>query len=107
MIAAKGPVNNQGSSSNYGMSFVCARGSDANWEIGEHGLSGSNGRWFLVSSASHSAKIKATVDFENSAPIANLHSLERDTGICTITLGNGDGNLVLNVKPTGTVLIIR
>ena len=90
LIAAKGLVNNEGGRVNYGMSFECARGStDANWEIGEHGLSGSSGRGFLVSSASHYAKLKATMDFENSAPIANLHNLELDTGNYTITLGNG------------------
>ena len=90
IIAAKGLVNNQGAQINYGMSFACAKdNTDANWEIGEHGLSGSSGRWFFVSSASRSAKIKATTDFANSAPIANLHNLELDTGNHTITLGNG------------------
>lgn len=89
-IAARGLVNNEGGHVNYGMSFVCAKsGVSAKWEIGEHGLSGVSGRWFLVSSASHYAKIKAITDFENSAPIANFHSLELDTGSSTITLGNG------------------
>ena len=78
-IAAKGLVNRQSATVNYGRSFVLAPSSfHVNWEIGDDGISGS--RMFYVSTgASSFAKITAAADFTVSATIANYKPLELGT----------------------------
>ena len=83
-ISAKGLVNNAP-----GDKFFLARGSDdwqANWLIGEDGISGTN-RYFVGSSGKGTAIIKATADFDVSAVIIQRSNLTLEPNGYVITLG--------------------
>ena len=82
-ISAKGLVNNAAGDKFY---FVQAQNWQANWMIGEDGISGTN-RYFVGSSGKGTAIIKATADFDVSAVIIQRSNLTLEPNGYVITLG--------------------
>ena len=108
-IAAKGLVNRQSKTVNYGRSFALAPTSThVNWEVGADGISGT--RMLFVSANDDSfAKITASADFTVSATIPNYNLLELDAAGHVITLGDGTtgglmGNGTNTISGTGRVV---
>ena len=108
-ITARGLVNKQSATVNYGRSFALAPSSThVNWEIGEDGISGS--RMLFVSADPDSfAKITASADFTVSATVPNYQRLELDAAGHVITLGDGTtgglmGNGTNTISGTGRVV---
>ena len=65
-----------------------------NWQVGEHGLSGT--KWFVRPNLNASSPIKAVADFTISAPLIFGRGPNFDTGDgYIITLGDGNGNGVI------------
>lgn len=108
-ITARGLVNKQSATVNYGRSFALAPSSThVNWEIGDDGISGS--RMLFVSADPDSfAKITASADFTVSATVPNYQRLELDSAGHVITLGDGTtgglmGNGTNTISGTGRVV---
>ena len=111
-ISAKGLVNNAAANNFY---LVQAQNWQANWMIGEDGISGSR-RFFVGSSGKGTATIKATADFSVSAGIIQYNNLVLEPDGHKITLGTnvtvfaggiygGGANGLTTVKGPGKVVV--
>lgn len=111
-ISAKGLVNNAAGNYFY---LVQAQNWQANWLIGEDGISGSR-RFFVGSSGKGTATIKATADFSVSAGIIQYNNLVLEPDGHEITLGTnvtvfaggiygGGANGLTTVKGPGKVVL--
>jgi hypothetical protein len=115
VIAAKGLVNN--SAATDGPRFALARGYDntqVKWEIGEHGMSGTNGFWKPYYKQNISLTITADSDFRISSKISTQtpmtinttgtdsqpHEIEITGGIC----GSGSNSGTVTITGAGRVV---